>query len=112
MSLCLSIIAHPAIRVDLLHTEWIVQSHKSSTVCIKFSNFYIDCMEPQDVGDFICHDLLNNPRCDFDGGDCCLPIHIQSDFHCQKCQCLNLHNYTTSTAVTNYSPTSKFGAWR
>ena len=50
-------------------------------VCVKSDNY---CIEDQ-IGDGICQDHNNSPFCDYDQGDCCMPVRVL-DFCCQ-CQC-------------------------
>ncbi len=38
------------------------------------------------VGNGFCEDKANNARCDYDGGDCCMPS-VQRGF-CTECTCI------------------------
>ena len=46
------------------------------------SFFYLGC---DIAGDGHCDDSTNEPQCDFDGGDCCLPNKTME--YCQVCLC-------------------------
>ena len=54
-------------------------------VCIKSDRY---CIKDQ-IGDGICQDHNNSPFCDYDQGDCCLPVRVL-DFCCQ-CTCKECH---------------------
>ena len=41
--------------------------------------------EPTQVGNSFCSDQLNNPECDYDGGDCC-GSNVNTDW-CTECIC-------------------------
>ena len=42
-------------------------------------------LRPWDIGDTYCDDELNNPGCNYDGGDCC-GSDVNADF-CTECTC-------------------------
>ena len=44
------------------------------------------CKYPEMNGDGFCNDENNNIHCNFDGGDCCYSLVI--DTFCSKCLCL------------------------
>ena len=46
-----------------------------------------NCPFPTYVGDGICHDILNNYNCNFDGGDCCLGTS-EANAECGACYCI------------------------
>lgn len=61
-------------------------------------------VELENIGDGICHDVLNRPECGFDGGDCCLKDLITNDTKtetCFGCMCYN------SDMLTENCPGSK-----
>ena len=37
------------------------------------------------IGNGLCDDVLNNPECDYDGGDCC-GVNVNTDW-CTECVC-------------------------
>ena len=39
------------------------------------------------IGDGYCDDEANNPKCSFDGGDCCMPTEVMNNTKCHHCQC-------------------------
>ena len=49
------------------------------------------------VGDGFCHDMVNNPGCIYDQGDCCLS-NITTN-HCTDCEC-----YFLETFAARYYP--------
>ena len=50
-------------------------------------NAHVDTL----VGDGFCHDMMNNPGCNYDNGDCCLS-NITTN-HCTDCTCYLLEMY-------------------
>ena len=58
-----------------------------NNVCVKSDNY---CIKDQ-IGDGICQDHNNSPFCDYDQGDCCLPVRVL-DFCCD-CICRQLDCY-------------------
>ena len=46
------------------------------------------CLYPTYVGDGVCHDVLNNYNCNFDGGDCCLSGASEPSDYCAVCLCI------------------------
>ena len=44
----------------------------------------IECHNPPWVGDGHCDDENNHPKCNYDGGDCCLD---EDHKHCKICEC-------------------------
>ena len=53
----------------------------------KFFFTFQGCKNLEYKGDGLCDDGNNNKGCEFDGGDCCLPI-VNQQF-CTKCTCLS-----------------------
>ena len=49
------------------------------------------------VGDGFCHDMMNNPGCNYDHGDCCLS-NVTTN-HCSNCTC-----HLLETCVAGYHP--------
>ena len=49
--------------------------------------------DEESVGNGKCNDIFNVPGCDFDGGDCCLPLI--DDSQCWNCDCHNEDTYKT-----------------
>ena len=67
--------------VDKKHTNILVDDSDSSP------SFDLEnCQKPEEVGDGICDDELNNEQCLFDGGDCCL-AKIDCSY-CAECHCV------------------------
>ena len=54
-----------------------------------FVNAYIflDCENPQDVGNGFCDDYNNKPECNYDSGDCCGSCVNKQ--YCSTCACLD-----------------------
>ena len=51
-------------------------------------NPYMICPNYTSIGNGICNDENNNPICQYDGGDCCLPnVNITA---CTECHCNNI----------------------
>ena len=43
------------------------------------------------IGDGVCNDIINNPQCNYDGGDCCTGEFT----YCEKCICYLEDELTT-----------------
>ena len=68
---------------------------------------FTECAFKDQIGDLVCDDLVNNPFCAFDGGDCCRDE--SNKLFCESCICYdesNPHVYTEAfvpfTITTEY----------
>ena len=68
---------------------------------------FAECFEFQWVGDDKCEDFLNNPVCEFDGGDCCSPTSDKT--YCYDCLCLDETTYTTGLPYWHQITTERDG---
>ena len=48
---------------------------------------YVECDQPQLIGNGYCNDETNNKECNYDGGDCCGSC-INNDY-CKSCNCID-----------------------
>ena len=48
------------------------------------------CQTPWMISDGFCNDIMNNPNCDYDGGDCCLGDSKShpANAYCDDCECI------------------------
>ena len=53
---------------------------------MSYFTYKLGCAFLEVTGDGYCDDATNIPICEFDKGDCCLPI-VKTDY-CVECQCL------------------------
>ena len=72
---------------------------------------FSECAFKDQIGDLVCDDLVNNPFCAFDGGDCCRDE--SNKLFCESCICYdesNPHIYTEAfvpfTVTTEYQSVS------
>ena len=54
------------------------------------------------IGDGLCHDVNNNPECEYDGGDCCGPSVDTS--YCTECMCKECGGEVSGLSGTLQSP--------
>ena len=45
------------------------------------------CEFPNKIGDGFCDDRNNNPKCEYDGGDCCGSNVNKIEEYCTICEC-------------------------
>ena len=68
--------------IQLSPLQILVNLKSISFLLLSFQIFQPGCSI---AGDGFCDDSTNDGRCDFDGGDCCLPII--NDQYCSFCIC-------------------------
>ena len=70
---------------------------------------FSECAFKDQIGDLVCDDLVNNPFCAFDGGDCCR--ENSNKLFCESCICYdesNPHVYTEAFVPFTVTTESQF----